>query len=160
MNIEHEIFVQASNETESGPEVLLSMNCLPRDPLANLIYVGCQPLPNTRNRQKLGFTIIPMLTSRLTLSMKTSLRIVSVELLPRYRMTHNSSRHRMGAPIAVRNVSRQSNERPWSRCLPSHMESSKQMVEKDFSPPDSPFVSRPLARWALPSGSTCHSSLA
>lgn len=41
------IIVKASNETENGRKVLLSMNCLPRDPLANLIYVVCQPRPNT-----------------------------------------------------------------------------------------------------------------
>lgn len=112
-------------------------------------------------QQGLGPTIMSMLTSLLTLSMKTSLLVVSVESLPRHRMTHNSSRHRIGAPMAVSKVSRQTNElNSCEQGLPSHIESNKQMVEKDFSPPDNPFVSRPLARKALPSGSTCHSSLA
>ncbi len=111
--------------------------------------------------QGTGHTIISMLTSLLTLSMKTSLLAVSAELLLRHRMTYNSSRHRMGAPMAAMNVSQQSNnENSMSRFLPSHIDSSKQMVEKDFSPPDNPFVSRPLARRALPSGSTCHFVLA
>ena len=67
----------------------------------------------------------------------------------------------MGAPIAASNVSQQSNLLQSSdQCSPSHIESSRQMVEKDFSPPDKPFVSRPLARKALPSGSTCYHFLA
>ncbi len=68
--------------------------------------------------------IIPILISRLTESMKTS----------------NSSRHRIGAPMA------------------SQRESSKQMVEKDFSPPDSVIVLRPLYCFKVTSGSTFRSS--
>ena len=67
----------------------------------------------------------------------------------------------MGAPIASRKVSQWENKfKMCEQHLPSHIESNKQMVEKDFSPPDKPFVSRPLAREMFPSGSTCHSALA
>ena len=145
---------------EDGAKVSLSMNCLPREPLANLI---CH-MSTSRQTHTLGFgpTIMSMLTSLLTLSMKTSLLYVSVTLfLMRYRVTYNSSRHLMGAPMAASNVSRQSKLRQSSdKCLPSHIESSRQIVEKDFSPPDKPFVSRPLARKALPSGSICYHFLA
>lgn len=52
-------------------------------------------------------TIMSMLTSLLTLSIKTSLLFFSDDLLQRlHMMTHNSSRHRMGAPIAARDVNK------------------------------------------------------
>ena len=49
--------------------------------------------------------------------------------------TYNSSRHRTGAPMA------------------SHSDRRRQMVEKDFSPPDRVFASRPLPT-LVGSGST------
>ena len=49
--------------------------------------------------------------------------------------TYNSSRHRTGAPIA------------------SHSDKRRQMVEKDFSPPDRVFASLPLPTF-VGSGST------
>lgn len=73
-------------------------------------------------------TIILKLTSRLTLSMKTSLAWSAEThmMLAKLRDTYNSSRHRIGDPMA------------------SHRANSKQMVENDFSPPDKVFVCRPL----------------
>lgn len=50
--------------------------------------------------------------------------------------TYNSSRHRIGAPMA------------------SHIERRRQMVEKDFSPPESPCVVLPLLPFLVSSGST------
>jgi hypothetical protein len=50
--------------------------------------------------------------------------------------THNSSRHRIGDPIA------------------SQSAKSKHVVEKDFSPPESVFVCRPLSLFRVMSGST------
>ena len=64
-----------------------------------------------------------MLASRLTLSIKTSLpKSKPVFSLGLHRVTDNSSKQRIGAPIA------------------SHRESKKQICEKDFSPPDKVLV--------------------
>lgn len=87
-------------------------------------------------------TIIFMLTSRLTLSIKTSLKmgyelkIVFWTMNIKKGGAYNSSRQRIGAPIA------------------SHRESRRQIVEKDFSPPERVLVWRP---WPVlvSSGSTC-----
>ena len=53
------------------------------------------------------------------------------------RNTYNSSKQRIGDPIA------------------SQSERSRQMVEKDFSPPDKVFVCRPCPDF-VSSGSTCY----
>lgn len=92
-------------------------------------------------RGGLSSTIFRMLTSRLTLSIKTSL-VICQRMLNQGRSfpdTHNSSRHRTGAPMA------------------SHNDSRRQIVENDFSPPDNVFASRPLPT-LVASGSTCKSS--
>jgi hypothetical protein len=81
--------------------------------------------------------------SRLTLSMKTSLKTYEQRFAScALRSTYNSSKQRMGDPMA------------------SHNASSIQMVEKDFSPPDNVFVCRPLSLLRVMSGSTCCLALA
>jgi hypothetical protein len=79
-----------------------------------------------------------MLISRLTLSMNTSLSYVSKHINNPSGMvsTYNSSKHRIGDPMA------------------SHRARSKQIVEKDFSPPDNVLVCLPAALTFVMSGST------
>jgi hypothetical protein len=117
---------------------VMSTYCRPTERLAALIY--SRQLARCSHMAEMGcHAIIFMLTSRFTLSMKTSLTLLVPVRLGKYftsLLTYNSSRHRIGEPIA------------------SQSDKSKQIVEKDFSPPDNVFVWRPFPL-LVSSGSTC-----
>jgi len=80
-----------------------------------VMKMNCRP-----TARRAAWMIMCMLLSRLTLSMKTS----------------NSSRHRMGDPMA------------------SHSDSNRHTVEYDFSPPESVLVCRPSLLRSILSGCT------
>lgn len=95
-----------------------------------VIKMYCRPMA-----RRAAEIIIFMLISRLTLSMKTSLALVSIHIAPSTRgQTYNSSRQRIGEPMA------------------SQRESNRQMVENDFSPPESVFVCLPAPLATVMSG--------
>ena len=72
----------------------------------------------------------------------------------RLRDAYNSSRQRIGAPIASQTTPRSVKPKPPLQRERDLRESNKQMVENDFSPPDSVIVLRPLCSFRVSSGST------
>ena len=81
-----------------------------------------------------------------------------VELIARKRGqledAYNSSRQRIGAPMASQTTARSAKSKPPLQRERDLRESNKQMVEKDFSPPDNVIVLRPLFSFRVSSGST------
>jgi hypothetical protein len=94
-----------------------------------VMKMNCRPI-----ERRAAWMIMCKLLSRLTLSMKTSLgQSAGAEKGRRWR-TYNSSRQRMGEPIA------------------SHNESRRHTVEYDFSPPESVLVCLPSPLRSMISG--------